>query len=55
MGIGKYLSLEEARRKKQLDRFIKSHPSKGDTAKFNKLLNRMTKAPSADDQTSRQE
>jgi len=34
MAIGKYLSLEEAREKKKLDRFIKEHPSKGDEKVF---------------------
>jgi hypothetical protein len=29
MAIGKYLRLEEARKRKQLDRFAKEHPSKG--------------------------
>ncbi len=39
MSIGKYISLEEARKTGQLDRFIKEHPSKGNRALFNKLLN----------------
>ena len=30
MSTGKYLSLEEARKKGLIDRFIKEHPSKGD-------------------------
>jgi hypothetical protein len=30
MSVGKYLSLEEARKKKLLERFAKEHPSKGD-------------------------
>ena len=29
MSIGKYISLEEARKTGQLDRFIKEHPVKG--------------------------
>ena len=43
MSIGRYVSLEEARKKKKLDRFISAHPSKGDKAKFEKLLGKMTK------------
>ena len=41
MGIGKYLSLEEARKKGLLDRFAKEHPSKGDKNLFDKLFGRM--------------
>jgi hypothetical protein len=38
VSVGKYLSLEEARKKKLLDRFAKEHPSKGDKAKFDEIL-----------------
>ena len=38
MARGKYLSLEEARKAKKLDRFAKEHPSKGSKTKFDKLL-----------------
>lgn len=41
MSIGKYISLEEARKHKKIDRFIKEHPSHGDTKKFNQLLENM--------------
>lgn len=41
MAIGKYLSLEEARRKGLLKRFAKEHPSKGDKTLFDKLFGRM--------------
>ena len=41
MSIGKYLSLEEARKKGLLDRFSKEHPSKGDKKVFDKLFGRM--------------
>jgi hypothetical protein len=34
MSIGKYISLEEARKKKQIDRFIKEHPSEGSMDKL---------------------
>jgi hypothetical protein len=40
---GKYLSLEEARKAKKLDRFAKEHPSRGDEQKFDGLLDRMAK------------
>ena len=53
MARGKYLSLEEARKLKKLDRFAKEHPTKGDKKLFDKLLNRMAKPKSSakDDQT----
>jgi hypothetical protein len=41
MAIGKYLSLEEARNKKQFKRFAKEHPSKGKKKDFDDLLGRM--------------
>ena len=43
MARGKYLSLEEARKAKQLKQFAKEHPSRADKAKFEKLLNTMSK------------
>jgi hypothetical protein len=43
MAIGKYLSLEEARKKGLLGRFAKEHPSKGDKKVFDKLFGRMAK------------
>ena len=46
MGIGKYLSLEEARKEKRLDRFAKDHPTSGSKKKFDSLLRRMAKKPS---------
>jgi hypothetical protein len=42
MSTGKYLSLEEARKKNQLDRFAKAHPSKGNKKRFLELLKNMT-------------
>jgi len=47
MARGKYLSLEEARRAKKLDRFAKEHPTKGSKNVFDDLLARMagTKKP----------
>ena len=41
MARGKYLSLEEARRIGQLNRFCKEHPSTGDREKFDRLFEAM--------------
>jgi len=43
MSIGKYISLEEARRKGLLDRFIKEHPSEGDLRRVEDALGRIAK------------
>jgi hypothetical protein len=43
MSRGKYLSLEEARKLQQLDRFAKEHPSQGNEEAFDELLNAMAK------------
>ncbi len=43
MSTGKYTSLEEAKDEKQLKRFIKEHPSKGNEKQFDDLLGRMAK------------
>jgi len=43
MATGKYLSLEEALKKDKLKRFADEHPSKGDKAQFEGLLDRMAK------------
>ena len=43
MACGKYLSLEEARRQKRLDRFCKGHPTEGDGEAFEELLEPMAK------------
>lgn len=56
MSTGKYLSLEEARKKGLLDRFAKEHPSKGSKSKFDKLLKAMAhpvKKPSRAGRTSK--
>lgn len=53
MSSGKYLSLEEARKQKALDRFCKEHPSTGDEEQFDEALNAMASGkPSAKHQTS---
>ena len=44
MATGKYLSLEEARKEKQLKRFAKEHPTKGSKEFFDALLDRMAKS-----------
>ena len=58
MSCGKYLSLPEARKKRQLDRFAKEHPSEGDADQLESLIGKMsksdaTKTPESDDQTSK--
>jgi hypothetical protein len=53
MSRGKYLSLEEARKKKGgLARFAKEHPSEGDESLFDRVLHLMVGGkPEAKDQT----
>lgn len=51
MATGKYLSLEEARKQKKLERFAKEHPSKGNEKKFDALLDRMAKNLKASEKT----
>lgn len=54
MAIGKYLSMEEARKAKQLNRFAKEHPSVGDAEKFDRLFRAMAGGkPPAEVQTSK--
>jgi len=43
MSTGKYISLEEARNEKKIDRFVKEHPSKTDKEEFESLLDAMCK------------
>ncbi len=38
MARSKYLSLEEARKMKRLDRFCKERPSQGDKRRFDAIL-----------------
>ena len=52
MSRGKYLSLPEARKKKELDRFAKEHPSEGDSDKLDELIGAFSKTPESADQTS---
>ena len=41
MSIGKYISLEEARRQNKLARFIKFHKTTGNKKQFKELLGNM--------------
>jgi hypothetical protein len=52
MSRGKYLSLPEARKKKQFDRFAKEHPSEGDGDKLDDLIGKISRTPESADQTS---
>ena len=52
MAIGRYLSLEEARKKGLLDRFCKEHPSEANRQQFQLLLDVMTTKRRADQETS---
>ena len=45
MSIGKYTSLEEARKQKRLKRFCDEHPSTGDAEKFDRLFADMIAVP----------
>ncbi len=49
MSTGKYISLEEARNDKKLDRFCKEHPSKTKKKDFDSLLGAMCKAENKPD------
>jgi hypothetical protein len=51
MSRGKYLSLPEARKKKQFDRFAKEHPSEGDSKELDRLIECFAKTPESADQT----
>ena len=41
MARGKYLSLEEARKQRRLNRFSKEHPSTGDETVFDRLVDEL--------------
>ena len=45
MSSGKYLSLDEARKTDQLDRFCEEHPSTGDMDLFDRAFNAMAAGP----------
>ena len=44
MSTGKYISLEEARKTGQLERFAKEHPTKAKKKDFDALLDNMCKS-----------
>ena len=54
MSRGKYLSLEEARKKGQLDRFCKEHSAVGDGEFFDNLLNAIAKGKPNKPKSSRE-
>ena len=54
MSRGKYLSLEEARKKGEFDRFAKEHPSQTDRDRFKRLLDAMSKGVLEGEETSSQ-
>jgi hypothetical protein len=55
MSRGKYLSLEEARKAGELDRFAKEHPSEADKERFERLLNAMSRGVLEGEETSSQD
>lgn len=52
MSTGKHMSLPEARKKKDFERFAKEHPSEGDAKLFDKLVKGLTKSPGSAARTS---
>ena len=52
MSRGRYLSLEEARKSGRIEQFCKEHPSEGDGARFEALLEAMSRKRPEADQTS---
>ena len=55
MSRGKYLSLPEARKKRQLERFAKEHPSEGDADEVERVIRGMAKKPESADQKAPKE
>jgi len=53
MSRGKYLSLEEARKSGDLDRFTKEHPTEADSDRFNRLLEAMSQGVLEESETSK--
>lgn len=53
MSRGKYLSLREARKKKNTGRFAEEHQSEGDKSKFDRLLDSMVRKPESAGRTSK--
>jgi hypothetical protein len=52
MARGKYLSLDEARKAEELDRFCKEHPSEAERDRFFQLLDAMAIGALEDKETS---
>jgi hypothetical protein len=55
MSHGKYLSLEEARKSGDLNRFGKEHPSEANRERFERLLEAMSRGVLEDAETSKQD
>lgn len=55
MSRGKYLSLEEARKRGKLDCFAKEHPSETDQHRFERLLEAMSQGVLEGEETSSRE
>ena len=53
MSRGKYLSLEEARKSGDLDRFAKEHPMDADRDRFERLLDAMSQGVLEEAETSK--
>jgi hypothetical protein len=53
MSRGKYLSLEEARKSGDLDRFAKEHPMEADLERFKRLLEAMSQGVLEEAETSK--
>lgn len=53
MSRGKYLSLEEARKKKDLEQFAIEHPSEGSKEQFEQLFQAMAKPPTTKEKKPR--
>ncbi len=55
MSRGKYLSLPEARKKRQLDRFAAEHEAKGNAKELERVIAEMSKTPELTDQKAPKE
>lgn len=55
MSRGRYLSLEEARKSGQLERFAQEHPSEAERERFEQLLDAMARGVLEDKETSPQD
>ena len=55
MSRGKHLSLEEARQQKKLAQFAKENPSEADWARFQALLDAMTRGVLEEEETAQKD